>query len=620
MNEKEKLPELLDNIGDDVITESAAIRGSKKPRKESTVLAAFKTVGCICAAAVLLGAIVVMPSLLKDPNGPSYHPNDTKETEGYSPTTGTPIYSETELITDEGEILINNKIPFSYYCDSTVFEYPSEYYDSHKIFLIQSRQELLEFIDELYGLYDYNSPTVDTVNPFGAVATEYINKYTDEYFESNDIIILPFEEKTGRYFINHIDLIVTEEKARLNIEFSGASSSYSLFRAELTVEIGEKLPEGVDVQIKFDGMDADYKAEAFGESIYDSVVLSSRKQVDEYINKLINEDIISDSIVPWNIDSIKEKLSKYDGEYFLTKSVVIISGWLESGSYDIEVDSVTWGLDGVKVNLNKIIPDCGTDDIKPWDFIIELDGKVPYDSQLTVKGASVYGDVDKGVLPSDIESRYDELMENSESYDEKELMTKLGNLFKSIARERPKYSSEYAALVRRMTNGEFTFEDEDVFDFTSKLSYVYENFANGTIELGVQKLTASSGKDSYTINIEHIGCGKYKVEMANDEVIYYGERAEIYDGSLGKNLVKITLQDSEYSKAFEMKFKPYEVYELINSMEIKNGGLKLMTCISADHAVLIYLGTDADIKVDEQGVMFTNEPCGTISVELEKVS
>lgn len=41
-----------------------------------------------------------------------------------------------------------------------------------------------------------------------------------------------------------------------------------------------------------------------------------------------------------------------------------------------------------------------------------------------------------------------------------------------------------------------------------------------------------------------------------------------------------------------------------------------MPTAPADHSVVIYIGSNADLKVAEQGSARVNNPCGRISVEI----
>lgn len=43
-----------------------------------------------------------------------------------------------------------------------------------------------------------------------------------------------------------------------------------------------------------------------------------------------------------------------------------------------------------------------------------------------------------------------------------------------------------------------------------------------------------------------------------------------------------------------------------------------MPTAPADHSVVIYIGSNADLKVAEQGSARVNNPCGRISVEINE--
>lgn len=123
---------------------------------------------------------------------------------------------------------------------------------------------------------------------------------------------------------------------------------------------------------------------------------------------------------------------------------------------------------------------------------------------------------------------------------------------------------------------------------------------------GIQEISAvTDASGNVFVNIKYSDCLGYSVQNAKeDERIYYGERAVRYDGFLGKNLIKITLYDTNVSDRLlklHGTFKP-RAFKWHAPMD--------------DHSVVIYVGSDEELVVDEQNYTKLNLPFGSICVRL----
>ncbi len=202
---------------------------------------------------------------------------------------------------------------------------------------------------------------------------------------------------------------------------------------------------------------------------------------------------------------------------------------------------------------------------------------------------------------------YDELIANAENMNDDEYATSLIRIYEGIAGGNKEMQSEYAALVRKMINDDFEFADHEVFSVAADLAEGIRTLsANGA---GISGIDSDKHNGQIYINIEQIGCEEYSVRYANDEMISKGERYEKYDGSLGKNLIKIRLKDSKISTKLKDKYRTFQSYKL-------NDIMKFMICPDNDHGIIIYVGSDETFDIDpcENNAV---RPYNTISVKLK---
>ena len=72
-------------------------------------------------------------------------------------------------------------------------------------------------------------------------------------------------------------------------------------------------------------------------------------------------------------DSFKKAISTYDVEFFNSKVIVFVALMENSGSIKHEVKEVFMENDALVVNVERIVPEVGTDDMAGWHVILELD-------------------------------------------------------------------------------------------------------------------------------------------------------------------------------------------------------------------------------------------------------
>ena len=210
------------------------------------------------------------------------------------------------------------------------------------------------------------------------------------------------------------------------------------------------------------------------------------------------------------------------------------------------------------------------------------------------------------------EKEYDELLADAQTISDEQFVAAKLDLLTRIADGDRSQAAEYAAVVRKITDGDYVFADEDVFSFVRELVDVYSALENGELTDGVQSITLQNDDGAATVSISHIACPKYtvtKVENASEEVIYYGERCVKYDGFLGDKLIKVMLYDTRLSEEWASKYPPGEPHVLSDGFAGGTEPVKFMTCF-ADHSVIIYIGGDIDVV--EQNMVTVNELRGSI--------
>ena len=195
--------------------------------------------------------------------------------------------------------------------------------------------------------------------------------------------------------------------------------------------------------------------------------------------------------------------------------------------------------------------------------------------------------------PQEIEQTYDAIKEKVEDGElsEQALATEYTKLFENIAKGDKHKVNEYAALLRKITNDEYVFADEEVFEVAKSCAKVLGKTAEGYDDFGLQDIVVSKGTDGkYTIGFDY--CGEvraYSVEKMND----------------GKS-VKVTFYDAKPSVAFRDKYPFGEEHQV--------EGIKFKAEYTADHGFIIYIESETALTVEEKELTEVNRPEGTIKL------
>lgn len=106
----------------------------------------------------------------------------------------------------------------------------------------------------------------------------------------------------------------------------------------------------------------------------DIVILKNTSDVSNYLA----EERFSGS------DSFKNQLGEYTDEYFQNKDIIIINIQESSSSNTLKVSSVEKTESAITVKIKRNTPDVGTDALKTWCFIIELEKSEAGEARYTI--------------------------------------------------------------------------------------------------------------------------------------------------------------------------------------------------------------------------------------------
>jgi len=201
--------------------------------------------------------------------------------------------------------------------------------------------------------------------------------------------------------------------------------------------------------------------------------------------------------------------------------------------------------------------------------------------------------------------------------DEKELTEEFAQLLFRISQGKKNSKKEYAQLLREITHGDFSFEDNEVFSMAEELAQLIMEMAEGTLDYGVQRVRITEAKRGKKILvIDHIGARAYSVRTLTEEWVYVNESEKHFDvRDLGDYRVLINFSDTAASMEFCDKYAPgiaHEVQDMLNDIttNFKIG------ITHTNHSLQIILGSDEPINVTEQEYVRVDRPKGSIEIAL----
>ena len=148
-------------------------------------------------------------------------------------------------------------------------------------------------------------------------------------------------------------------------------------------------------------------------------------------------------------------------------------------------------------------------------------------------------------------------------------------------------------MLRKITEEEFDFEDEDVFSVAESCAMFFKKMTEGYDDFGLQDIVVSRGKN-----------GKYIVRFE-----YFGEvRAYSVDQVNNGEQVKVTFYDAKPSAALLDKY-PFAVEHQVD-------GLTLKVEYTADHGFVVYISGTSVLDAEEKAMTTVDRPEGAIEMEL----
>ena len=194
--------------------------------------------------------------------------------------------------------------------------------------------------------------------------------------------------------------------------------------------------------------------------------------------------------------------------------------------------------------------------------------------------------------PQEMEQAYKALIEKVQDSElsEQKLAKEYAGLFEEMVKADKAKAGEYAELLRKMTDNECEFTDEEVFEVAESYAIVFAEMAEGFDDFGLQDVVVQKeafGKSS--IGFEYFG-----------EVRAYSVKA-IEDGQK----VEVTFYDARLSEAFLDK---YPVGEEHTQKEVK-----FRVEYTADHGVIICI-SGVGVGVEEKEMTTVNRPEGMIEI------
>lgn len=200
--------------------------------------------------------------------------------------------------------------------------------------------------------------------------------------------------------------------------------------------------------------------------------------------------------------------------------------------------------------------------------------------------------------PESIRRDFDELRQQMEKVEHKseeyyEVFGKWADICERIAKGNKDSASEYAEVLRVVTNGEVIFEDEDVFARAQECKELFRWVADGK-EDGVLEIGIKKNKDGANVlYIEGLFLDDYQysvVDVSLDTTENTANGTVEYDGALGQYRLCISIGDAKLSEDVFGSDR----YGKVHNVELAgvNGQYKWRAQPVSDSTTYIYVGSD----------------------------
>ena len=160
------------------------------------------------------------------------------------------------------------------------------------------------------------------------------------------------------------------------------------------------------------------------------------------------------------------------------------------------------------------------------------------------------------------------------------------SLFDAISHGDEEMSSDYAQLVREITDNTVDFEDEEVFTIAKKFAGAYKSLAAGSGS-GIQSLEVSKSSSGNVLNVSYIDCWGYSVKLLT---VQEGTALDI--DALGKYQAVITFFDTKESLPLAEQYPTGQSFTL--------EGYRFKFENTPDHGLALYIGSDMPLALEEK--------------------
>jgi len=103
------------------------------------------------------------------------------------------------------------------------------------------------------------------------------------------------------------------------------------------------------------------------------IIIKSKQELDEYTGKYDNKYYEGDRKVD---GKLKTTLSKYDEEFFKTKSLALVYVELSSGSIKVTLKEPAVSGNTIKIDYDMEHPEIGTCDMNGYVIVVEIDKNI----------------------------------------------------------------------------------------------------------------------------------------------------------------------------------------------------------------------------------------------------
>ncbi|TYQ15166.1 UNVERIFIED_CONTAM: dockerin type I repeat protein [Acetivibrio alkalicellulosi] len=194
----------------------------------------------------------------------------------------------------------------------------------------------------------------------------FFNKYSDDFFENNDLMFVAFEELYANYVHSLLSVELLDEKCIINInKFIPLVVQPSTRTHLLLISV----PKNSLINISEIGLNFNVERDrTMGRQIF-----RVQNTLKEYPTAQIiqsNSELLE--LLEGNLTKeIQKSIEKYTDEYLQRNELIFVAIEENSGSIRHSIKSVLSKEGIATVNIERHIPDVGSDDMAYWVFLIE---------------------------------------------------------------------------------------------------------------------------------------------------------------------------------------------------------------------------------------------------------